>query len=627
MDHLIKPYGGSLQNLLVDEARATQLKKESQHFPSVTLTQRQLCDLELLMNGAFSPLHGFMTREVYESVLETMRLPLQKNSSNAAPSPLTGEGGDGGERHPRLTPSHPHPNPPPSRGRELSQRFPDGLLWPMPITLDVPGAVAEKLEIGGYLGLNDAEGFMLAVLRVSDKWKPDKKREAELVYGTVSRNHPGVRYLYEQAHDSYVGGEIEGIQLPMHYDFEALRNSPEELRHLFDKLGWRRVVAFNTSKPMHRLHRDITLQAAREAQANILLHPAVGMTKPGDLHYYARVHCYQAIRRYYPRDLTMLSLLPMAVRMAGPREALLNAIVRQNYGCSHLIVGPEHAAPPDIRLGGERFYPRYAAQELVARYQNELGIHMIPVKELHYVPADDQFLPVEQIEREGKTGVQFMEKELYNHLAHNQEIPAWFSFPDVIAELRKICPPRNQQGITLFFTGLSGSGKSTLAKILHARFIEAGGRPVTLLDGDVVRRNLSSELGFSKEHRDLNVRRIGFVASEIAKNGGVAICAPIAPYATTRRAVRELIEQHGAFIEIHVSTPLEICEARDRKGLYAKARKGLIPAFTGISDPYEIPDNPEIRIDTTDFTPAQAAQEVVLYLLREGYLDSVGETQ
>jgi len=576
MDHLIKPYGGTLQNLLVAEERAAALKSHSQDFASITLSQRQLCDLELLMNGAFSPLRGFMTREAYESVLEKVRLP-------------------------------------------------NGLLWPMPITLDVPDAVAEKLESGGYLGLNDAEGFMLAVLRVADKWKPDKKREVQLVYGTDSLNHPGVRFLFEQVHGNYVGGEIEGIQLPMHYDFETLRDTPEELRHLFEKHGWRRVVAFNTSKPMHRLHRDITLRAAKEAQANILLHPAVGMTKPGDLHYYARVHCYQAIRRYYPHNLAMLSLLPMAVRMAGPREALLNAIVRQNYGCSHFIVGPEHAAPPEVRLGGERFYPRYAAQELVAQHQAELAIRMIPVKEMHYMPEDDQFLPVEQIEKKGRKGVQFTEKELYSHLSHDQEIPSWFSFPDVLAELRKVCPPRSRQGITFFFTGLSGSGKSTLAKILYAKFIEAGGRPVTLLDGDIVRHNLSSELGFSKQHRDLNIRRIGFVASEITKNGGVAICAPIAPYHSTRRAVRELIEQHGAFIEIYVATPLEVCEARDRKGLYAKARKGLIPEFTGISDPYEVPERPELRIDTSAMNPMEAAQEIYLYLLREGYLDVAGE--
>jgi sulfate adenylyltransferase len=574
MDHLIKPYGGTLQNLVVAESRAAQLKKESHGFPAVTLTQRQLCDLELLMNGAFSPLRGFMNRDMYESVLGNMRLP-------------------------------------------------DSQLWPIPITLDVPDAIAEKLQAGGWLGLNDPEGFMLAVLRIVDKWRPDKKREARLVYGTDSMNHPGVRFLFEQVHGNYVGGEIEGIQLPMHYDFETLRDTPEELRHLFEKHGWRRVVAFNTSKPMHRLHRDITLRAAKEAQANILLHPAVGMTKPGDLHYYARVHCYQAIRRHYPHNLAMLSLLPMAVRMAGPREALLNAIIRQNYGCSHLIIGPEHAAPPEVRLGGERFYPRYAAQELVVQHQDELVIRMIPIREMHYAPEEGQFLPAEQIEQEGKKGVKFTEKELYDHLSHGREVPSWVSFPEVLTELRRVFPPRCRQGITLFFTGLSGSGKSTLAKILYAKFIEAGGRPVTLLDGDIVRHNLSSELGFSKLHRDLNVRRIGFVANEITKNGGVAICAPIAPYAATRLAVREMIEQHGAFIEIHVATPIEVCEGRDRKGLYAKARKGLIPEFTGVSDPYEVPESPELRIDTSGLGPMEAVQEIYLYLLREGYLDKL----
>jgi sulfate adenylyltransferase len=273
-----------------------------------------------------------------------------------------------------------------------------------------------------------------------------------------------------------------------------------------------------------------------------------------------------------------------------------------------------------VREGAARFYSPYAAQNLVEQYQDELNIRMIPIKEMRYVPERSQFMTLEQIERENNKGVLFTDRELYLHLAHNQEIPAWFSFPEVIAELRKVCPPRSQQGITLFFTGLSGSGKSTLAKILYARFIEAGGRPVTLLDGDVVRRNLSSELGFSKEHRDLNVRRIGFVASEITKNRGVAICAPIAPYAATRRAVRELIEQHGTFIEIHVATPLEVCESRDRKGLYAKARQGLIREFTGVSDPYEVPERPELRINTAELSPMQAANEVLLYLSGEGYL-------
>jgi sulfate adenylyltransferase len=577
MDHLTKPYGGALRDLLVEEERASALKAQSQHFPSVTLNHRQLCDLELLMNGGFSPLRGFMSREEYESVLHDLRL----------------------------------------RG---------GLPWSVPINLDIPDAVAAKLEPDGYLGLCDAEGFMLAVLRIRDVWKPDKRQEADLVYGTNSMAHPGVRCLHEQMHATYVGGEIEGIQLPTHYDFETLRDTPQELRHLFDRLGWRRVVAFHTSKPMHKLHREITLQAAKEAQAHILLHPAVGATKPGDLHYYARVHCYQAIKQHYPQNLVMLSLLPMAVRMAGPREALLNAIIRQNYGCSHFIVGPEHAAPPNVREGGDRFYPAYAAQEFVAQYQDKLDIQIVPIKEMRYVPEAEQFMPVEKIEREKRNSVYFSEKELYRCLSHNQDIPTWFSFPEVITELRRIYPPRSRCGLTIFFTGLSGSGKSTLAKILYAKFIEAGDRPVTLLDGDVVRQNLSSELGFSKQHRDLNVRRIGFVAGEITKNGGVAICAPIAPYAATRRAVRELIEQHGALIEIHVATPLEVCESRDRKGLYAKARKGLIPEFTGISDPYEIPESPEIRIDTSNLSPAEAAQEILLFLVREGYLDTTGKS-
>ncbi len=578
MKNLIKPYGGVIQKLIVDEKRAAALKAESQKFPSITLSQRQLCDLELLMVGGFSPLRGFMTQEVYESVLQDMRLP-------------------------------------------------DHLLWSIPINLDVPDAVAKKIEIGGHLGLCDTEGFMLAVLHIKDIWKPNKEREAEFVFSTTSASHRGVQYLYEQVHDTYVGGELEGLQFPSHYDFEKWRDTPEELRHVFEKRGWHRVVAFNTSKPMHRLHRDVTLHAAEEAQANLLLHPAVGMTKPGDLFYYARVHCYQAIRRHYPHGFAMLSLLPIAVRMAGPREALLNAIVRQNYGCSHFIVGPEHAAPPDIRIGGHRYYERYAAQELATKYQHEFSIQIIPIKEMYYVPESVKFLTVEQIEREGKIGAQFTERDLYRYLACDKEIPEWFSFPDVIAELRKICPPRNKQGITLFFTGLSGSGKSTLAKILYAKFIEAAGRPATLLDGDVVRQNLSSELGFSKNHRDINVRRIGYVASEITKNGGVAICAPIAPYVATRFAVRQMIERYGAFIEIHVATPLEICESRDRKGLYAKARKGLIPEFTGVSAPYEVPENPEISIDTSNLTPSQAAQEILLYLLRENYLESAEEAE
>jgi sulfate adenylyltransferase len=573
MEHLVSPHGGALCDLVVDETRAEELKLESSDFVSLTLNQRQVCDLELLLNGGYSPLGGFMGQAQYESVIDHMRLP-------------------------------------------------DGMLWSIPVTLDVPDGLAEKIEPGQGVALRDGEGFMLAVLRVTDKWQPDRQREAAEVYGTTSLDHPGVRYLLERTHATCIGGSVEGAQLPVHYDFETLRDTPQDLRHLFTKMGWQNVVAFHTCKPMHRLHRELTLQAAKQAQANILLHPSVGMTKPGDLHYYARVHCYQAIRKHYPHNMAVLSLLPSAVRMAGPREVLLNAIIRQNYGCSHMIVGPEHAAPPGVRDDGQRFYPRYAAQKLMEKYQDELAITMVPVSELRYSPDSERFVSLAKLQEQGRAGEQLTDTELRHHMEHGQEIPAWFSYPDVLAALRKVYPPRSRKGITLFFTGLSGSGKSTLARILYAKFIEDGRRPVTLLDGDVVRLNLSSELGFSKEHRNINVRRIGFVASEITKNGGIAICAPIAPYTAMRRDVRDTIEQYGAFVEIHVATPLEVCEGRDRKGLYAKARAGIIPEFTGISDPYEVPEHPELRIDTTGKNPMQGVQEILLYLLREGYLDS-----
>jgi len=565
-----------LRPLLVDEARAAELKQESLDLPSVALTQRQLCDLELLMCGGFSPLPGFMDRGSYESVVERVRLP-------------------------------------------------DGTVWPIPVTLDVDERLAESLPPGSRLALRDSEGFMLAVLTVGDVWRPDKKLEAEAVYGTRAPDHPGVAYLESHTGAVYVGGDLEGIQLPTHYDYEALRHTPEDLRHVFAKLGWRRVAGFHTGRPMHRLEREITLRAAKQAEAHILLHPVVGIGKPRDLSHFARVKCYQGLAKHYPHGLTTLSLLPLASRLAGPREALWHAIIRRNYGCTHFIVGPDHGSPPEDAATGRRHYPQYAAQELAGDHEDEIGIRIVPFRRLRYVPARGRYTEVEESDPTAAGGVEISDEELASRLTRGEEIPEWFTFPEVLEALRKVYPPRPRQGITLFFTGLSGSGKSTLARIMYGKFIEEGRRPATLLDGDIVRRNLSSELGFSKADRDLNVRRIGFVASEITKNGGVAICAPIAPYASTRRAVRELIEQHGAMVEIHVSTPLEICEQRDRKGLYAKARKGIIPEFTGISDPYEVPGDPELRIDTTDLTPMEAAQEIFLYLLREGYLDSPEE--
>ncbi|WP_198262586.1 bifunctional sulfate adenylyltransferase/adenylylsulfate kinase [sulfur-oxidizing endosymbiont of Gigantopelta aegis] len=562
------PHGGDLVNLLVAPEEADSLKQQSEFFPSITLTKRQLCDLEMLINGAMSPLTGYMDKETYDSVIQTSRLP-------------------------------------------------NNLLWPMPIVLDIEDKLAEKLSPGDKVALRDTEGFMPAVLTVSDIWQADKKLEADTIYGTQSNLHPGVDYLLNQSHSYYIGGEIQGTETLSHFDFEQLWSSPAELRALFNKQGWRNVLAFQTSQPMHKVHQHITLNAARENNAHILIHPTVGITKPGDLDYYARVHCYQAIQKYYPTNLATMSLLPLAMRMAGPKEALWHAIVNKNYGCSHILIGPEHASPPT-----EQFYAHSAAQQYVTEHADELGIIPVCPEETRYVAEKQAFLPLSSIKKDKLGSEMLSVDELKNHLQNNHPIPEWFSYPEVLKALSRAYPPLCKQGITLFFTGLSGSGKSTLAKIIYAKLIELGTRPVTLLDGDIVRHNLSSELGFSRNDRNINVRRISFVANEITKNGGVAICAPIAPYTEMRRSARELIEQYGAFIEIHVATPLEVCESRDRKGLYAKARKGIIPEFTGISDPYEQPETPEMRIDTSQFSPMEAAQAIYLYLFREGYIET-----
>ena len=571
MDHLITPYKGTLVNLLINEVDSERIKTESESYPAVTLTQRQQCDLELLVTGALSPLTGFMSQKEYESVIENASLL-------------------------------------------------DGTVWPIPYYLDLTAAQAETINIGDKIALRDIEGFMPAILTVESKWTPDKNKEAENIYGTLDTDHPGVDYLFNSVGDVYIGGKVDAVQLPFHYDFETLRFTPTELRQHFDKIGWRSIVAFHSSKPMHAVHFEMTMRASKQANAHILIHPVVGMSKPGDLHYYSRVHCYEAILKQYPKSLVSLALIPMAMRMAGPREALMNAIIRQNYGCTHYILGTEHAGPPNVRDSGKRFYPTGASQRYLEQYKDDIDIEIINIEELCYDEDKERFIPRTDNIQALCSSESFSNTRILNSLLKQEEIPEWVTFPEVLKALQQSYPPRSQQGLTLFFTGLSGSGKSTLARIIYAKFIEEGKRPVTLLDGDVVRLNLSSELGFSKKDRNTNVRRIGYVASEITKNRGVAICAPIAPYAEIRREVRSKIEEYGAFIEIHVSTSLEECESRDRKGLYAKSRKGIIPEFTGISDPYDAPEIPEIRVDTKGMSPMQAAQDIYLYLIREGYI-------
>ncbi|KAB7610435.1 bifunctional sulfate adenylyltransferase/adenylylsulfate kinase [Amylibacter sp. SFDW26] len=550
---------------------AEKLKQEAGQLPSWDLTPRQICDLELLMNGGFYPLSGFLGEADYTSVVENMRLA-------------------------------------------------DGSLWPMPITLDVGQDFADALKVGQKIALRDLEGVILATIDISDIYTPDKSKEAEMVFGADDEAHPAVNYLHNTAGAVYLGGKITGIHPITHYDFRARRDSPNELRSYFRKLGWRRIVAFQTRNPLHRAHQELTFRAAKEAQANLLIHPIVGLTKPGDIDHFTRVRCYEAVLDQYPSSTTSMSLLNLAMRMAGPREAVWHGLIRRNHGCTHFIVGRDHAGPGK-NSAGEDFYGPYDAQDLFREHQEEMGIEMVDFKHMVYVQERAQYEPADEIEdKDNVTVLNISGTELRRRLSEGLEIPEWFSFPTVVEELRKSKPARSKQGFTVFFTGFSGSGKSTIANALMVKLMEMGGRPVTLLDGDIVRKNLSSELGFSKEHRDLNIRRIGYVASEITKNGGIAICAPIAPYATTRRAVREDIEQFGAFIEVHVGTSIEECERRDRKGLYKLAREGKIKEFTGISDPYDVPKNPELFLETENVEVDNCAHQVILTLESMGLI-------
>ena len=569
LDHITPPYCGELINLMAAPDRVTELKAESRGWKSWSLTPRQICDLELLLNGGFSPLRGFMQRADYESVCRGMRLA-------------------------------------------------DGKVWPIPIVLDVTEEFAQSLAVGDRVALRDYEGVMLAVLQVGETWQPDRETEAQSVYGTTNCEHPGVNYLMKNTHPWYVGGTLEGVQLPAHHDFRSLRLTPAETRADFGRAGWRRIVGFQTRNPMHRAHQEMTLRAAKLVEANLLINPSVGMTKPGDVDYYVRVRCYQHILPRYPQGTAKLALLPLAMRMAGPREAVWHGIIRKNYGCTHFIVGRDHAGPGKDS-SGKPFYGPYDAQELLQSLQSEIGVTMVPFQSMVYVGDQEQYLPENEVPA-GSRPLNISGTELRQRLAEGREIPGWFSFPEVARELQRSYPPRKRRGFTVFLTGLSGSGKSTIANALRIKFLEVGGRPITLLDGDIVRNHLSSELGFSREHRDINIRRIGFVASEITKNGGIAICAPIAPYDSVRKEVRSMIQPLGGFVLVYLSTPLEVCEERDRKGLYAKARAGIIKQFTGISDPYEAPEDSEVIINTAELTPEEAAQEIFLYLEKEGYV-------
>ena len=453
------------ESLLVHFRRVESLKEAALDYPSINLNKRQLCDLELLLNRAFYPLKGYMNQADYESVLTDMRLS-------------------------------------------------DGTLWPLPVYLDVSPEMADPLDDGQPVAITDEEGFVLAILTVEEIWEPDKRQEALAVYGTDDPSrHPGVNTLFQEVKSHYVAGILEGIQLPVHYDFRELRLTPADTHRRFSRNGWRHVIGFQTEANLHCAHREMTLRAAREAGAGIFLQPVVGLTHPGDLEHYTRVRCYQEIIKKYPKSMISLGLIPLAMRRAGPREALWHAIIRKNYSCSHFMVADDHGDPFAYSNGEERFYPRHAAQDLVGAHEEETGILMIPLKKMVYVEDKAEYVPEDEVQP-GVSVKRISSKELRRRLEKGLEIPEWFSYPEVVTELRRAYPPRYKQGFTIFLTGLSGAGKSTVAKVLVVKFMEMRDRPVTLLDGDIVRQNLSSELTFSKEHRNLNITRIGFVASE-----------------------------------------------------------------------------------------------------------------
>lgn len=555
-------------SLLVPERERAALRAAARELPSVDLTARQLCDLELLMNGGFAPLVGFMGEADHAAVCRDMRLA-------------------------------------------------NGTLWPIPITLDVPADLAARLVPGGRLVLRDAEGVPLAVLDIDSVFTPDLAAECRAVYGSDDASHPGVAMRMREVGKVCVGGRVHGIEAPHHYDFVDLRRTPAELCAEFAARGVSRVVGFQTRNPMHRAHVELVRRAAASTGAAVLIHPAVGQTKPGDIDHFTRVRGYRALLPRFGAGAT-LSLLPLAMRMAGPREAVWHAIVRRNHGCTHFLVGRDHAGPGSAP-NGQPWYPPFAAQELAQKCAPEIGIEIVPSAELVYVAERDAYVTADEV-RPNETVRKLSGTELRERLQRGDDIPEWFSYEETARELRRAHPPRRQQGVAVFFTGLSGAGKSTIANVLRTRMYERGDHRVTLLDGDLVRKHLSSELGFSREHRDLNIHRIGFVAAEVVRHGGFAICAAIAPFADARAEARRLVEETGAFVLVHVATPLETCEKRDRKGLYAKARAGIVKQFTGISDPYEVPTDAELVLDTRDLDPAVAADRIVRHLVEQGYL-------
>jgi len=564
---LIPPYGGKLVNLVETGEAREALIQQASHYPSIQISSRALHDLELLAVGAYSPLDRFMGKDDYQRVLTEMRLA-------------------------------------------------DGTLFPMPITLTI-----EKEDLptrAEWIAIRDSRLYLIAVMHIEEVFTWDPVREARLVLGSTDHRHPLVSEM-DRWGDLCISGELRVLNMPTYHDFVEIRRTPAEVRALLEQNGHKNVVAFQTRNPMHRIHEELTKRAAAEIGGSLLIHPVVGMTKPGDVDHYTRVRVYKALlEHYYDQENTVLSLLPLAMRMAGPREAVWHAIIRRNYGANHFIVGRDHAGPGNDS-SGEPFYGPYEAQQMMKQYEDEIGVKMVPFQLLVYLPDEDRYIEADNIPKGAKVAAISGSQVRDDYLATGKLLPEWFTRAETAEILAQVHPPKNKQGVCLWFTGLSGCGKSTIAEALMPMLMEHG-RRATVLDGDVVRTHLSKGLGFSKEDRDTNILRIGFVAGEITKHNGTAVCAAISPYRHTRNEARKMAGKDH-FIEIFVNTPLEVCEERDVKGLYAMARRGEIKGFTGIDDPYEEPIAPEIILNTVDSTPEENARLIIADLMKRGFIN------
>lgn len=566
MSELIPPYHGSLVDLTVKEQELEELRAYAGTLPSLQLSARSVCDLELLAIGAFTPLQRFMSKADYQRVLDDMRLA-------------------------------------------------NGVLFPIPITL--PVGEQQPIGLDRDVALRDARNELLAVVTIEEIYEWELDEVATRVFGTQDPRHPLVAEMHRWGKLN-ISGPLRVIQLPRHYDFQDLRLSPTQTRARLNAFGKPNIVAFQTRNPLHRVHEEMTKEAIEKLDGVLLLHPSVGMTKPGDIDHYTRVRTYKVLaQHHYDPNRILLSLLPLAMRMAGPREALWHAIIRRNYGANHLIVGRDHASP-GLDSDGNAFYDPYGAQELVEQFSDEVGVSMVPFQELLYLPDENRYVHLSDVSSRQQvlsiSGTEAREE----YLSKGRKLPEWFCRPEVGEILADAYPPKHRQGACIWFTGLSGAGKSTTAEVLAVKLLEYG-RQATLLDGDIVRTHLSKGLTFNKEDRDTNIRRIGFVAAEIVRHGGIVIAAAVSPYRATRNEVRSMVGEER-FFEIFVDTPLEVCEQRDTKGMYAKARRGEIKDFTGIDDPYEKPSNAEITLDAVGRSPEENARLVLEKLIAQGFV-------